>query len=51
MELLSLIMEDSIFICQKNHVFIKKDNPQSKVLAMEEQLDAVKVDRVRNLVT
>ena len=50
MELLSLIMEGSIFICEKNHTFIEKDNPWSKVVTMEETLIGVKVDRIRNLV-
>ena len=49
MELLSLIIEGSIFICEKNHVFIEEDNPSSKVVTMEEELDAVKVDRIGNL--
>ena len=51
MELLSLVMEGSIFICEKNHVFIEDViTPQSKIITMEEQLDAVKVDRIGNLV-
>ena len=50
MELLSPIMEGSIFICEKNHIFIEKDNPSSKVVTMEEALYGVKVDRIRNLV-
>ena len=50
MELLSLIIEGSIFICEKNHVFIEEDNPSSKVVAMEEALYDVKVDRIENLV-
>ena len=50
MELLSVIMEGSIFICEKNHVFIEEDNPSSKVVTMEEALDDVKVDRIGNLV-
>ena len=48
MELLSLIMEGSIFICEKNHVFIEEDNPSSKVVKMEEALYDVKVDRIGN---
>ena len=43
-------MEGSIFICEKNHVFIKEDNSSSKAVRMEEELDAVKVDRIGNLV-
>ena len=50
MELLLLIMEGSIFICDKNHVFMEEDNPSSKVVAMEEALYDVKVNRIRNLV-
>ena len=50
MELPSLIMEGSIFICEKNHVFIEEDNPSSKVVTMEETLYNVKVDRIGNLV-
>ena len=50
MELLLLIMEGSIFICEKNHVFIEEDNPSSKVVTMEEALYDVKVDRTGNLV-
>ena len=51
MELLSLIIEGSIFIiCEKNHVFIEEVNPSSKVVTMEEELDAAKLYRIRNLV-
>ena len=50
MELLSLIMGVSAFIWEKNHVFIEEDHPSSKVVTMEEDLDAVKVDRIGNLV-
>ena len=50
MELLLLIMEVSIFICEKNHVFIEEENPSSKVVTMEEALYDVKVDRIGNLV-
>ena len=50
MELPSLIMEGSIFICKKNHVFIEEDNPWSKVVTIEETLYNVKVDRIGNLV-
>ena len=50
MELLSLIMEGSIFICQKNHVFVEEDNFSSKFVTMEEELDAVEVDCISNLV-
>ena len=50
MELLSLIIEGSIFICEKNHVFIEEVNRSSKVVTMEEELDAAKLYRIRNLV-
>ena len=50
MEVLWLIIEGSIFICEKNHVFIEEANPSSKVVTMEEELDAVKVFRIGNLV-
>ena len=43
-------MKRSIFICKKNHVFIEEDNPSSKVVAVEEELDAVKVNGIGNLV-
>ena len=42
--------EGSVFICEKNHVFIGEDNPSSKVVTMEEALDDVKLDRIGNLV-
>ena len=48
MELLSLIIEGSV--CEKNHVFIEEVNPSSKVVTMEEELDAAKLYRIRNLV-
>ena len=51
MEILSLVIEGSTFIiCEKNHVFIEEVNPSSKVVTMEEELDAVKENRVGNLV-
>ena len=43
-------MEGLSLICEKNHVFIEKDNPSSKVVTMEEALYVVKVDRLGNLV-
>ena len=46
MELFLLIMEGSIFICKKNHVFIEEDNPSSKVVTMEEALCDVKIEYV-----
>ena len=46
-----LIIEGSIFIiCEKNHVFIEKVNPSSKVVTMEEELDAVKENRIGSLI-
>ena len=49
-ELLSPIMKCSIFICEKKHVFIEENNPSSKAVTIEEELDAVKVDGIGNLV-
>ena len=43
MELVWLIMEGWIFICEKNHIFIEEDNPSSKVVPMEETLYVNKV--------
>ena len=44
-------MVGSIFICEKNHVFIEENNhPSSKVVTMEEALYDVKVDHIGNLV-
>ena len=34
----------------KNHVFVEEDNFSSKIVTMEEELDAVEVDRIGNLV-
>ena len=51
MVLLLLIIEGSIFIiCEKNHVSIEEVNPSSKVVTMEEELDAVQENRIGNLV-
>ena len=50
MEILLLIIEGSIFICEKNHVLIEEDNSSSKVVTMEETLYDVKADRIGNLV-
>ena len=50
MKLLSLIREGSVLFAKKNHVFTEEDNPSSKVVTMVEELDAVKVDRIGNLV-
>ena len=49
MKLLSQIMKRSIFICEKNHVFIEEDNVSDKVVTIEEELDAVEVDGIGNL--
>ena len=38
------------FYLQKNHVFIEEDNPSIKVVTIDEELDAVKVDGIGNLV-
>ena len=48
MELLSLIIKGSIFICEK--LFIEEVNPSSKVVTMKEEVNAVKVYRIGNLV-
>ena len=45
-----LIMEGSIFISEKNHVFIEEDNPSSKVVTMKEALYDVKEHRIGNVV-
>ena len=51
MELLSLIIEGSIFIiCEKNHILFEEVNSSSKVVTMEEELDAVKENHIGNLV-
>ena len=51
MELFLLIIESSIFIIsEKNHVFIEEVKPSSKAVTMEEELDAVKENRMGNLV-
>ena len=43
-------MKRWIFICGKNHAFLEEDNLWSKVVTIEEGLDAAKVDGTRNLV-
>ena len=43
-------MKGSVFVCGKNQVFIEKNKPASKVVTMEEELDAVTVDGIVNLV-
>ena len=42
-------MKGSIFVCEKNQVFIEENNPSSKAVTIEEELDAVKVDGIGNL--
>ena len=37
------------FYLQKNHVFIEDDNLSDKVVTIEEELDAVEVDCIGNL--
>ena len=49
-ELPSLLMKRSIFIGEKNHVFIEEDSLSSKVVTIKEELDAVNVDGIGNLV-
>ena len=46
MELLLLIMEDSIYTCEKNHVFIEENNPLGGVVAVGGALYGVGVDRI-----
>ena len=43
-------MKRSSFICEENHVFIEEENPSDKVVTIEEELDAVQVDGIGNLV-
>ena len=43
-------MKGSISVCEKNQVFIEENNTSNKVVAMEEELDAVTVDDIGNLV-
>ena len=43
-------MKHSSFICEENHDFIEEDNPSDKVVTIEEELDAVEVDFIGNLV-
>ena len=50
MKLLSQIMKRWSFICEENQVFIKQDNPSGKVVTIKEELDAVEVDGIGNLV-
>ena len=50
MELLSLIVEGQFLFAKKITSSLKKITPQSKVIRMEEQLDAVNADHIGNLV-
>ena len=43
-------MKHSSFIFEENHVFIEEDNPADKVVTVEEELDAVEVDGIGNVV-
>ena len=43
-------MKRSSFFLEENHVFVEKDNPSDKVVTIEEELDAVEVDGIGNLV-
>ena len=43
-------MELSSLICEENHVLIGEDKPSDKVVTIEEELDAVDVDGIGNLV-
>ena len=50
-KLLSPTMNEMFkFYLRRNHVFIEKDNPSDKVVINEEELDAVEVDSIGNLV-
>ena len=40
----------NFYLPKKKHVFIEENNPSSKVVTTEEELDAVKVDGIGNLV-
>ena len=33
-------MKGLIFVCEKNQVFIEENNPSSKVVTIEQELDA-----------
>ena len=39
-------MEDSIYTCEKNHVFIEENNPLGRVVAVGGALYGVGVDRI-----
>ena len=42
-------MKSSSFIFKENPVLIEEDNPSVRVVRIEEELDAVEVDGIRNL--
>ena len=43
-------MKGSSFIFKENHVFIEEDYPSDKVVTVEEELDAIDIDGIGNLV-
>ena len=43
-------MKGLMFVCEKNQVFIEENNPSSKVVTIEEELHAITVDGIGNLV-
>ena len=44
-------MRCSSFVFKENHVFIEEeDNPTDKVVMLEEELDGIDIDGIRNLV-
>ena len=43
-------MKRSSFIFEENHVFIEEDNPSDKAVTIEEEIDAVEVYSIGNLV-
>ena len=49
MKLLSQIVKRKSFICKKQPLSIEKDNPSDKVVTIEEELEAVEVDGMGNL--
>ena len=43
-------MKGSSFIFKENHVFIEENNPSDKVVTADEELDAIDIDGIGNLV-
>ena len=43
-------MKRSSFIFEESHLFIEEDNPSDKVVTIAEELHAVEVDGIGNLV-